>query len=147
MNSKTLVGGLLGGVAFFVLGWVIYGMLLGSMMESHSNMSCMRPMADLSWPIMIAANLVWGLTFAYIFSKASIAGVSAGATQGAIIAVLIGLSFDLFLYGTTTLYPDMTVGGLDVIINLIMGAIGGAVIGWWYGRGGVRGKAAGGGDG
>jgi|WetSurMetagenome_2_1015567.scaffolds.fasta_scaffold807601_1 hypothetical protein len=147
MNTKTLVGGLLGGVAFFVLGWLIYGMLLGTMMESHTNMNCMRPMADMSWPIMIAANLVWGFTFAYIFSKASIAGVSAGATQGAILAVLIGLSMDLFMYGTTTLYPDLTVAGIDVVINVIMGAIGGAVIGWWFGRGGARGKTATGGDG
>ncbi|HJW29796.1 MAG TPA: hypothetical protein VJ508_11220 [Saprospiraceae bacterium] len=134
MNTKSLVAGLIGGVAFFLLGWLIFGMALANMMASHSNMSCMKPMADMSMPLMVVANLLWGITFGYIFGKAGIAGFSAGATQGAIIAVLIGLTMDLFLYTTTNLYPDFTVAGIDIVANAVVGAIGGGVIGWWLGR-------------
>src|SRR5258706_14671411 len=86
MNTKTLVGGLIGAVAFFFLGWVIFGMVLGPMTDSYANMRCMRPKAEISLPLLIVANLLWGLTFAYLFSKMpSVTGFPSAAVQGAFI--------------------------------------------------------------
>src|SRR5690242_13748404 len=126
MNAKTLIAGLIGGIVFFLLGFVLYGFVFGKMMEAHSNMSCMRSMEDMNMVLMVVSNLLWGITFAYIFGKANFNSTRTGATQGAIIAVLIGLTIDIFMYTTTTLYPDWTVAGMDIVINIITGAIGGA---------------------
>lgn len=129
-----LIGALIGGVVFFLLGFILYGFVLGDMMASHSNMSCQRSPGDENYGLLVVANLLWGFTFAYVFIKSNVVGAGAGARMGATLAVLIGLTIDLFLLATTTMYADWTVTGLDVVINIISGAIGGAAIGWWLGR-------------
>jgi hypothetical protein len=134
MNAKTFIAALIGGVTFFLLGWVLFGMALAPMMESHTNMSCMRAPADANLPMLGAANLLWGLVFAYIFSKSNVAGFNAGATMGVILSVIIGLSIDLYMYATSTLYTDFTIVGLDLVGNAVMGAIVGGIMGWWLGR-------------
>ena len=42
MNSKVLIGGIIGGIAFFLLGYLFYGLLLGKTMSAC--MTCQRPM-------------------------------------------------------------------------------------------------------
>ena len=135
MNSKTLIGGVIGGVAFFLLGWLIFGIVLMPMTASYTNMSCMRPEAELSLPLLAVANLLWGLTFAYIFSKMpGITGFASAAVQGAIISVLIGLSYDIFMYVFTTMNTSLVIAVYNLIGNIILGGLGGGVIGWWMGR-------------
>ena len=135
MNTKVLIGAVIGGVVFFLLGWLIFGMLLGPMMEGYTNMTCMRPEAEFNIPLVAVANLVSGLAYAYIFSKMpSVTGFSSGAVQGAIISVIIGLSFDLFFYAFTTMSTSLVTSVYNVVGNAILGAIGGGVIGWWLGR-------------
>lgn len=135
MNSKTLIAGLIGGIVFFLLGWLIFGILLSGPMESYSNMNCIRPEAEMNIPLVAVANLIWGFLFAYIFSKwPSVNSFGTGALQGAIISVLIGLSMDLFIYAFTTLSTSLAVAAFNVVGNAVVGAIGGGVIGWWLGR-------------
>ena len=135
MNTKTIIGGVFGGIAFFFLGWLIFGIVLGPMTASYTNMSCMRPEAELSVSLLAVANLLWGLTFAYIFSKMpSITGFASAAVQGAIISILIGLSYDLFMYIFSTMSNSLVPAIYNVVGNAVLGAIGGGVIGWWMGR-------------
>ena len=133
MNTKTLIGALIAGVVSFLLGWLIFGILL---MDYYAANKVQYPglLKDPMeiWPIAIA-DLAWGLLVSWIFSMANIRTVAKGITVGFLIGFLMVLGFDLLVYAELNLYSTRLLG-LDVIMNGIMGAVSGAVLGWWYGR-------------
>jgi hypothetical protein len=137
MNTKVLVAALIGGVLFFLLGWVIYGMLLSGPMTAGSNLSCMKTEETMNMPLLVVANLVWGLTMAVFLSKwgGGVKSFSAGAGAGAIISFLIALGMDLFLFAMSNMWTGFSTVIYDVLGNIVTGGIVGGVIGWWYGRG------------
>lgn len=136
MNAKTLIVGLLGGIAYFFLGWLLYGMLLSSTFESLSGSAQGVNRSDeemVLWALVIG-NLAMGVAMAYILSNwAKVSTVQTGAINAATIALMLSLGMDLMWYSTTHL---MTLGGvlLDVVVFTSISAIAGAVIGWWLGR-------------
>jgi len=132
MNSKVLIGGILAGLAFFLMGFLIYGFILKDTMGNY--FTCQRTMEEMNLLFIILANLFGGWFLAYIYSKANITTASAGAMTGAIVGLLLSLSFDFSIYATTTMITDMTGIALDVVISVIMWAIAGSVTGWWMGR-------------
>ena len=135
MSTKAIIAGLLGGVVSFLLGWLVWGILLHDTMNSYSNMACMRSEDDMNIPLIFVAQIIWGLLFAYIFSKwSTINSFSSGATAGAILSVGISIVVDLMFYATSTMMTSLTVLGIDIGANLVVGAIFGGVIGWWLGR-------------
>jgi hypothetical protein len=95
----------------------------------------MRPEAEMSLPLVFAANLLWGYAFAYIFSnwKGDV-NFTTGAIHGAIISILIGLSFDLFMHAFTTMNSSLIVAVYNGVGNAVVGALGGGIICWWLGR-------------
>ena len=133
MNTKTLLGALIAGVVSFLLGWLIFGILL---MDYYAANKVQYPglLKDPMeiWPIAVA-DLVWGLLVSWIFSMANIKTVAQGVTVGFLIGFLMVLGFDLFVYAELNLYSTRLLA-LDVIMNGVMGAASGAVLGWWYGR-------------
>jgi len=131
-----IVAGVLGGVAFFLLGWLIWGIVLMDMMSQYSNASCMKPEAEMNMMYMVIANLIWGFAFAYIFSNWSGAkSFSSGLVPGAIISVLIGVSFDLYSLAMTTMMTSTTPVFINIAANIVVGGIVGGLICWWLGRG------------
>ena len=133
MNTKTLLGALIAGVVSFLLGWLIFGILL---MDYYAANKVQYPglLKDPMeiWPIAVA-DLAWGLLVSWIFSMANIKTVAKGVTVGFLIGFLMVLGFDLFVYAELNLYSTRLLA-LDVIMNGVMGAASGAVLGWWYGR-------------
>ena len=133
MNTKTLLGALIAGVVSFLLGWLIFGILL---MDYYTANKVQYPglLKDPMeiWAIAVA-DLAWGLLVSWIFSMANIKTVAKGVTVGFLIGFLMVLGFDLFVYAELNLFSTRLLG-LDVIMNGIMGAASGAVLGWWYGR-------------
>lgn len=135
-TNKFVIGGIIGGVAYFILGWLIYGMLLMSFMLEHSNNSSgvFRSEADMIWWAMIAGNLAMGFLLSYILNKANVNSVSAGATTGAMVGLLFSAAIDLIIYAQVNLW-DTTAMAVDVAASTVMSAIVGAVIGWYLGMG------------
>ncbi len=133
--KKIMIAGIAGGIIYFLLGWLVYGILLKDFYAAHMNNSSMRPEADMIWWAMIASNLLWGIFIAYIFNRwANINTVSAGLSAGAIIFLFIGLSMSLGFYAYTTMYGDMTGMVVDILVGVVMGAIVGAVTGFVLGK-------------
>lgn len=135
-TNKFLIGGIIGGVTYFFLGWLIYGMLLMSFMQSHSSNSsgAFRAEADMVWWAMIAGNLAFGFFLSYILNKANVHSAAGGATTGAIVGLLLGIAIDLMMYAQLNL-RDTTAMAADIAATTIMSAIVGAVIGWYLGMG------------
>lgn len=135
MNAKMLVAGLMGGVAFFLLGWLLYGMLLMDTLAQYSNPACMRADADMSIPLLVVGSLVLGLLVAYIFSQwASISTFATGLQRGALIGFLFTLGMNCNWYATMTVTTEITGAIIDVVVATVMWGIVGGIVGWWLGR-------------
>ena len=133
MNNRVLLAALAGGVAFFLMGWLVWGILLMDMMrEMCPGMAGMEKNPPDMLPLFLG-NLVGGLLMAMLFSRwAGITSFMGGLIAGAWVSGLFALSLDLTFLGTTTM---MTPGGvaLDVVANIIVGGVVGGVIGWVLG--------------
>lgn len=138
MNSnKFLIAGIVGGVVFFLLGWLLYGMALTSFFNDNlwaSNMMKEKP--DPMWALIIG-QLVSGFFLAYIIGKANVSSVGGGAMIGFVAGLLICIGFDLTFYGVGNFYSASPLKGIavDAIVSAALSAITGAVIGWVYGMG------------
>lgn len=136
-TNKILLAGVVGGVVAFLLGFICYGLLLGDFFASNmgSATGVMRGDAEMQWVPMVVGHLTWGMLFAVIYGRwASISTFGTGAQAGALIGVLVALSFDMIQLGST--HVSTLTGALaDVVVLTVISAIIGGVVGWFYGRG------------
>ncbi len=134
MNNRVLAGGVIGGIAFFFLGYLVYGMALASMWEENSMQGLNRPMEEMQWAFLILGNLFFGFLLAYVLDKANALTFGSGATVGMITGLLVGLAVNFTMYGTSNAHT-LTAHFADIVALTIMSAVVGGIIGWWYGRG------------
>jgi hypothetical protein len=134
MNSqKFIVGGIAGGIVNFLLGYLIYGMLLKDFMASNTQSGIMRADSDLVWWALVVGNLAFGFLLAYVIGKSSTVSAGQGAGIGFILGLLICLGYDLITYATTTMVSSLKVVAADVAATAVMSAVAGAVVGWVIG--------------
>jgi len=119
-----------GGISFFFLGWLIYGVLLMDFMSEFSNTTFNRPEEEMVWWAMILSNMASGFIFSIIFGWLNNKTIIGGVKIAAIIGGLFALSIDLSFYSMTTLYSSFTPIIVDIIAFTIMSAITGGIIAW-----------------
>ncbi len=131
MITRVLAATVAGGVTFFILGFVIYGLILDEMvmkpnLNTYPGLMNETPV----WAPLILANLVSAFLLAFIFDKwASISTFMGGLQGGAIVWFLISLSFQLMFLAFWNLSKNYTPHIADVIGSTVLGAVGGGVIG------------------
>jgi len=132
MLTRVLAATFAGGIAFFVLGFVIYGLVLDPMvMKPNMNPDAAKLMLDPPlWIPLVLANFVSAFLLAYIFDNwASISTFVGGLKGGAIVYFLISLSFQLMMCAFMKMANNYTPAIADVIGSTVLGAIAGGVIG------------------
>lgn len=132
MLTRVLAATVAGGIAFFILGFLIYGLLLDPMvMKPNMNPDALKLMNETPvWIPLVLANLVSALLLAYIFDKwAGIRTFMGGLQGGAIVMFLIALSFQLMFVAFMKMSNNYIPAVADVVGSTVMGAIGGGVIG------------------
>jgi TRAP-type C4-dicarboxylate transport system permease large subunit len=130
--NKVLIGGLLGGVVYFFLGWLVWGILLKDMDSTPDSVALVDNNMHM-WAMAVSC-ILWGMLLAYIFNRwAGIRSMAGGATAGATIALLTSLSHGLSMHATMNFYGVNHVL-VDAIATTLVSAITGAVIGWFLGR-------------
>jgi hypothetical protein len=134
-TGKILLGGIAGGVTFFLLGWLIYGVLLMDYTTAHYNQCAVRAMEDMVWWAMILSNLTYGLLLSIVFSWSNTKGMLAGAKVGGIIGLMIAVSIDLSIYSMNNMFTNFTAVIVDIIAYTVMSLIGGVVIALVMGTG------------
>lgn len=135
MNSKLLVAGLVSGITGFLLGWLVYGMLLMDFMTAHTTVyeGLMKEPPIVAG--IFVSNLCWGLLYAYIYQKwANITDFKSGFSAGLIITGLMVISMDVFQYSFMNL-GDPTMYAVDIIVSTLMGGLMAGVAGVVLGKG------------
>lgn len=137
MSAKNrIVATLVGFVAFFLLGWLFYGFLLMDFYAENSGtaLNVMRAEEDMVWWALIAGNLLQAYFLTYIFGKwANITSFGDGLKAGAMLGLILGLGFNLTMYGTSNMM-NLTAALVDPIVFMIMMGITGGVIGMMLGK-------------
>ena len=130
---KILRGTIFGGIAFFLLGWLVYGMILANFMEAHSDVSLNRPDDQMIWWAMIVSNLILALFLTMVLKWNGASGIMDGLKTGALFGVLLSSTVDLMMYSMTTM-SDFTMVIVDVIVMTILMAVTGLIIVLTWGK-------------
>lgn len=134
MNAnKILVAGVVGGIFAFLLGYVVWGILLKDAMPDNVP-GLMRPESEMIYWALIVSNIIFGIFLSYIYVEwANISTWMTGARAGAILGFLITASYDLSFYSMSNMFGGMGELLMDIVANTVWSAIIGAFIGWWLG--------------
>ncbi|MBK6542534.1 MAG: hypothetical protein IPG10_14870 [Flavobacteriales bacterium] len=137
MNTKVILASLAAGVASFLLGWVVFGMLLMGYYESNMNPieGMWREEADMNMVAMLLANLGWGTIVGWSLWRMGVNTAMGGAVPGAILGGLITFSMDMYFLAMSNMYANTTIIVVDVLVNVCMSAVLGAVAGLVLGMG------------
>jgi hypothetical protein len=129
-TKKILFGGIAGGVIFFLLGWLIYGVLLMDFMTANSNQGLSKPMEEMIFWAIILSNLASGFVLSFVINWSNITAVMSGVRIGGVIGFLFASAIDFSFYSMTTMYPDLTPIFVDIIAYTAMTAITGGIVAW-----------------
>lgn len=133
--TKTLIGTLIGTIAYFLLGWLLYGIVLKdtfAMPEEFASVA--YPEEEFNIVFMFLSCLVWAFLLTYIFQKWAgistfMSGLQAGALLGALISLCIGLGM-----AAQFRFASLQTTGMDMVANAICSGLTGGVIAWYLGR-------------
>ena len=134
--KKLLIGGIVGGILYFGLGYLVYGNLLMNFMKDHPGTATGidRTMEEFQFMYLTIGNLAMGFLLAYIFVKGSINSVAGGLVTGGIVGLLVSVGYDSVMYATTNIISK-TAMAADVAAFTVISAIVGAVVGMVLGMG------------
>jgi hypothetical protein len=122
MNVKNfIVGGIVGGIVDFLLGWVVYGMLLHDMMP-------MEPGAKENMMFIFLGCMSFGFLISWVFSQGEgISNVGAGIKMALGIAVFMGLCSHFFMNMTNETI-DVKFMAIDILGSLVLATGVGAAV-------------------
>jgi hypothetical protein len=132
MLTRILAATVAGGIAFFILGFLIFGLLLGpNMMQQYISPDAAKLMNETPvWAPLIIGNLVLALLLAYIFERwATISTFVGGLIGGAIIVFLLDTYFQMMFLAFMKMHTSYIPVIGDIIGSTVMGALAGGVIG------------------
>ena len=122
MNKNFVMATIAGGITLFVLGFLLYAVLLADFFANDA----INPE-----PIMWAVTLGQFLSAAFltiILGWKGVTNAKEGFQAGAIIGAVMGLAYGLMMYGTMVgMHTIATLLG-DTVVSLVVYGIGGAVI-------------------
>lgn len=127
MNAKNfMIGGIVGGIADYLLGWVLWGMLFKDCFPPHDE-------SNMNMLFIALGCLTFGFFMSYVFASANIITAGAGLKAGIVFGFFTGL-FHNFFHHSNNLTPDYQMIATDVGLYLICGAVVGAIIGALNGK-------------
>lgn len=136
-SKKFLIGTLVGGISFFLIGYLFYGLALSGFYSSHSIAppGAMKGMNEFVWWALVVGNLAEAALLTWIFLKlGTVRSFGSGFSTGAPIGFFVVLSMNLIRYATDNSL-DLTATLADVVVEALMYGIVGGIIGAVLGRG------------
>lgn len=135
MIVRFIVSSVAGGIVFFILGFLIYGMALFNFMQANTVQYEGLIKDPPNFIALAIANIVWGAMIAFVTDYwAGASTWAGGAKVGAILMFFAVLALDVQFVAFMNMYKGATVVIVDVIGVTVMGAVAGAVIGFIIGK-------------
>ena len=131
---KILRGTVAGGIVFFLLGWLVYGVLLMNYMTANMNQCAARPMQEMIWWAMIASSLLTGLLLTMVLKWAGAKAILDGLKTGAVFGVLLASGMDLGFWSMTKMYNNFAVMVVDIVVYTLMMSVVGMLIDLLWGK-------------
>ena len=123
MNVKNfIVGGIVGGIVDFLLGWVVYGMLLKDTFPKPDGAGAENMM------FIFLGCMSFGFLISYVFSQGEgVSNMAAGIKMAIGIALFMGLSTNFFMnmYKETI---DVKLMAIDILASLVLATGVGAAV-------------------
>ncbi len=132
MEKKIILGTLGGAVTGLLLSMAIFMTLMGGMMEKWlaDNAACVHEPNVVWW---VVGSLVFSLFITILLYKFGVNTFKGGAVAGAWITFLVMLWFGIFNASSFKAYTWDWLP-IDVLVNTVVGAVAGGVIGWIFGK-------------
>ena len=133
-GRRLLMGVVVGGIAMFGLGWVIFELAFGSFYDANSNLpaSAVRDTSILWATVAGSVALAVLVTFAITWAGATSFG--SGFKIAAIVGFLLWLGVDLLRYSFID-GQNLTVTLLDPVLEIVRTGLVGAILAVTLNRG------------
>ena len=135
--KKRIMATLAGFVTIFLLGWLLYGMLLMDFFSSNSGTATgvMKGDTEMVWWALIVGNIFQAYLLVYIFGNwaTSINTFGAGFKAGLMIGLIMGYAYDITMFGTSNIM-NLTGALVDPLVAGVMMAVCGGVVATVLGR-------------
>jgi hypothetical protein len=131
---KILRGTVFGGIAYFLLGWLVWGILLMDFFSANMNQCAGRPDGEMVWWAIILSNLVMALLLTLILHWARAKSIIDGLKYGALFGLLYGSAIAFSYWSMSTMYLNTGAMVADIVVSTAVMAIIGLVIVLTWGR-------------
>lgn len=124
MNVKNfIIGGIVGGIVDFLMGWLIWGILLKDVFPKNP---CDGPTENMLF--IFLGCMCFGFLISWVFSQGEgISNLASGVKMAAGIAFFMSLCTNFFMHMTQE-KMDFKLVGIDVIASMVLAmAVGAAV--------------------
>lgn len=130
MNAKNfIVGGIVGGIVNFLLGWLVWGKLLK---DTFPKDPCAGPTENMLF--IFLGCMCYGFLISWIFSQGEgISNLTAGVKMAAGVAAFMSLSVNFFM-NMTKETMDFKLVGIDVIASIAVAMVVGAAVAFVNGK-------------
>ena len=135
-NKKLFISATAGFVVYFLLGWLVYGILLVDFYAKHYIGPEGVTLSDEEMRLwaMGTGNYLFALLLAYIYLRwANISTFMEGAKAGALIGGFIAGSINLMLYAMNNM-NDLFITLVDIPVAAAVSSLVGGAIGWVLGK-------------
>jgi gas vesicle protein len=132
--NKFLIGTLLGGIAAFLIGFILYGVLLSDFFDSQKGVATNLLREPFDFLSILYGDFTFASLLTYLFGYfGNVRDFKSGAVAGAIIGFLATLAINMFEYANMNVY-SFSAHMTDALLGGITGAVSGGLIGWYLGR-------------
>src|SRR6478672_264181 len=122
MNVKNfIVGGIVGGIVDFLMGWLVYGMLLKDTFPMEAG-------AKENMLFIFLGCMSFGFLISYVFSQGEgISNVGSGIKMALGIALFMALCSNFFMNMTKETI-DVKLTAIDVVASMVLATAVGAAV-------------------
>lgn len=129
MKIGTIAGAIAGGITMFLLGFVVFAVLLESYFRANMTVySGLEKDPPVFWAIFLF-NLTWAALIAFALDYAGRSGWAEGAKVGTIIMFLLALGTNLDFFAFLNIHKAAAPMIVHTLVVAIMGGVTGAVVG------------------
>ena len=131
---KILRGTIFGGISYFLLGWLFYGILLMGYLSANMNQCTARPDGSMIWWAIILSNFSAALLLTLILKWFAAKGIPDGLKIGALFGLLFSMTVALSSWSMTTMYSGFSALIADIIASTVVFAVVGMIIVLTWGK-------------